>query len=53
MIILSCCGVDYGSLRAMSKYFSATAQAGNARLSRSDEVVVCLVGRFIAREGKA
>ena len=35
----------------MSEYFPATAQASNARLSRSDEVVVCLVG-FIVREGR-
>ena len=35
----------------MSEYFSATAQASNARLSRSDEVVVCLAG-FIVGEGR-
>ena len=35
----------------MSEYFPATAQAGNARLSWSDEVVVCLAG-YIVREGR-
>ena len=35
----------------MSEYFSATAQASNARLSRSDEVVVCIAG-FIVGEGR-
>ena len=35
----------------MSEYFPATAQAGNASLSWSDEVVVCLAG-YIVREGR-
>ena len=51
VLIRSCCGVGYGSLRKMSEYFSTTAQAGNAGLLWSDKMLVCLAG-FIVREGR-